>query len=328
MRELAPQDAKGAYSRPKYGFSDTLSEGAGAKFPVESGRYHLYTGNACPWCHRCLLVLAVRGLSKHVSVGYLQDDAEKARRGGWIFPNGRDSVTGAPDLLGVYDKAKPGYIGRCTAPLLLDKKTMQIVSNESSDIVRMLSRVDFEASEPAVDLYPEPLQDDIDRMNNFVYNRINNGTYKSGFATTQVAYNIAQKELYSALEDIEDILSKQRFLMGDKFTEADLRLFPTLMRFDCAYVVLFKCSRKRIMDYPNISAWLKDVYQLPCDVDGLQVADTFNMDDARRSYFEQLFPLNPGGIVPSGPTLSDMGLDNPPGRGPQNREDVFHFKEL
>mmetsp|Transcript_21117 Transcript_21117/g.40199 ORF Transcript_21117/g.40199 Transcript_21117/m.40199 type:complete len:117 (+) Transcript_21117:1081-1431(+) len=116
--------------------------------------------------------------------------------------------------------------------------------------------------------------------------------------------------------------------MGDKFTEADLRLFPTLMRFDCAYVVLFKCSRKRIMDYPNISAWLKDVYQLPCDVDGLQVADTFNMDDARRSYFEQLFPLNPGGIVPSGPTLSDMGLDNPPGRGPQNREDVFHFKEL
>jgi len=325
MKELAPQDAKGGYSRPKYTFDDAISAAPSTKYPVESGRYHLYTGNACPWCHRCLLVLAVRGLSPHISVTPMKDDAEKATRGGWIIP-GRDPVTDAADLYAVYEKAQPGYIGRCTAPVLFDKKTMKIVTNESSEIVRMLNEIDFDPKVPAVDLYPTGLREDIDRMNKFVYNRISNGTYKSGFATTQKAYDDAQMDLYMGLDELEDILSSKRFLMGDRFTEADLCLFPTVMRFDSSYAVLFKCSRKRIADYPNLSKWMRDVLQLPCPPGGLKVADTFDMDDARRSYFEQLFPLNPGGIVPSGPTEADLRLDRPPGRGSQLPEDVFFYK--
>lgn len=327
MKELAPQSKDGAYSRPGYSFTDAISSAPGTKYPVQAGRYHVYTGNACPWCHRVLLVLAIRGLRGDIGVGELHDNPEKATRGGWVFPGMKDPVSGCRDLYGVYNRAHPGFIGRCTAPCLVDTKTFKIVSNESSDIVRMLGSADFPGSN-GVDLYPKHLRSEIDSVNALVYNKINNGVYKSGFATTQVAYDKAQKELYEGLDEMEQRLGKNRFLVGDRFTEADLRLYPTIIRYDTAYAVLFKCSKRRIEDYPNLSAWLRDVYQLPClDADGTRAAygiqDTFNLDDARRSYSE-LFPINPGGIVPSGPGLEDLCLNRPADRGSCDWEDIFH----
>ncbi|KAK3288051.1 hypothetical protein CYMTET_4461 [Cymbomonas tetramitiformis] len=229
MKELAPQSKDGAYSRPGYSFTDAISSVPGTKYPVQAGRYHVYTGNACPWCHRVLLVLAIRGLRGDVGVGELQDNPEKATRGGWVFPGMKDPVSGCRDLYGVYNRAQPGFIGRCTAPCLIDTKTFKVVSNESSDIVRMLGSADFPGSN-GVELYPEHLRSEIDSLNTLVYNKINNGVYKSGFATTQAAYDKAQKELYEGLDEMEQRLGKNRFLVGDRFTEADLRLYPTIIR--------------------------------------------------------------------------------------------------
>jgi len=270
------------------------------------------------------LAIALRGLSEHVQVIRATDDAERASRGGWVFDQ-REPVFGAVDLRGVYDSASPGYTGRCTAPLLVDKKSRCIVSNESSDIMRMLNAMHFPGCTEA-DLVPPELESDIGALNDMIYGAINNGVYRSGFATTQAAYERAQAALYSALDEVEERLSRGRFLLGDRLTEADLRLFPTVVRFDAVYAMLFKCCRRRVADYPNLSAWMRDVWQIAIDGQPLQVADTFSIDDARRSYFGQLFPLNPGGIVPSGPTLEELGLGEPSLRGPRSLDAVAHIR--
>ncbi|MEW5299857.1 MAG: hypothetical protein WDW36_002831 [Sanguina aurantia] len=314
VRELAPQSKTGAYVRPKYSFDGRIGDAA---FPAASGRYHLYLGNACGWCHRVLLTLVLRGLAGHVSVSQLTDDAEKARRGGWVFDaQNPDPVFGAQDLWEVYDTASPGFRGRCTAPLLLDKQTRRIVCNESSDILRMLNRLQLPGA-THVDLYPEALHGQIDELNDMIYEDINNGVYRSGFATTQAAYDDAQTGLYRALGEVEARLSKTRFLLGDKCTECDVRLYPTIARFDAVYATIFKCSRKRISDYPHLTIWLKDMYQI-------KVSDTLDVDAARRSYSTNLFPLNPSGIIPSGPTAADLHLDDPVQRGSRELTDMFH----
>ncbi|GMH44652.1 hypothetical protein BSKO_12604 [Bryopsis sp. KO-2023] len=320
MQELAPQSKDGAFLRAKYAFGGKIGDPA---FPVVPGRYHAYVGNACPWCHRVLLAIAIRGLEGSISHSYVMDDPERASRGGWVFDT-PDPNFNCRDLREVYDVCSPGYTGRCTAPLLVDTVNKSAVCNESSIITRNLCLSDMPGSN-AVDLYPSHLADEIEAMNEKIYDNVNNGVYRSGFATTQSAYDLAQNQLYSTLDELEARLGETRFILGDKFTETDLRLYPTIIRFDVAYATIFKCSKRRISDYPNLQGWLRDVYQLEMPGQSLQIGDTFDADDARRSYSE-LFPLNPGGIVPSGPTLSDLRLDEPANRGPSGVSDVFHMK--
>ncbi|BDA40825.1 Glutathione S-transferase omega-like 2 [Coccomyxa sp. Obi] len=322
MKELAPQTKDGSYARPTYNLKGVIGS---PEFPAETARYHLYVGNACPWCHRVLLALIIRGLLPHISFTLAVDDPERASRGGWVFDQ-PEPVFNAKDLREVYDAASPGYRGRCTAPLLVDKRTRKLVCNESSDIVRMLNSVQLPGS-TSFDLYPPQFSTEIDAVNDLVHNKINNGVYKSGFATTQAAYARAQQELYDALDIVEQRLSQHRFLIGDRFTEADLRLYPTVVRYDGMYATLFKCCRKRITDYPSLSAWLRDVYQIIIgDASQMQIRTSFDLDEARRSYFTSLFPLNPGGIVPVGPTLQDLALDRESGRGSHSADALFHSR--
>ncbi|KAK9868292.1 hypothetical protein WJX84_005861 [Apatococcus fuscideae] len=320
MKELAPQSSDGDYTRPSYGYIHSIGT---PEFPEETNRYVLYVGNPCPWCHRVVLTLVLRGLTRHISIVNAVDDPERASRGGWVF-NSPEPVFGCNDLREVYDAAEPGYRGRCTAPLLVDCKARRIVSNESSHLVKMLNDVHLPGCSD-VDLYPAALRGEIDSLADAIYDKVNNGVYKSGFATSQAAYERAQKDLWSWLDLLEGKLGENRFLTGSRFTLADLQLFPTIVRFDAMYATLFKCSRKRIQDYPNLQGWLRDVYQFQTNPDGMQVCDTINIDDARRSYFGSLFPLNAGGIVPTGPTLADLRLDTDHQRGSIKHSDIFHI---
>ena len=340
MTELAPSDDAGAYVRPSYGFDDTLSNDPTAKHPAMCGRYVVYVGNACPWCHRVTLTIALKGLSDAIAVVKMTDDAERASRGGWVFEqfpaSARDPVFGARDLREVYDAAVMSkgpagapYRGRCTAPLLLDAARKTPVCNESADIVRALNDVDFvgvvqgvgqgvgqsDAEEGVVELRPAALLDEIDAWGEEVYRGLNNGVYRCGFATSQAAYERAATDVKTTLLKVEKRLSESRFLCGDKITEADVRLFPTIVRFDAVYATLFKCSNVRVADLPCVSGFMKDVYALP------GVRETVDLAGYRSSYFGQLFPLNPGGIVPIGPTEADLGLGEDANRG---TGDVFH----
>ena len=332
VTELAPQSRDGEYRRPSYAFDGKVEDDANARFPVAGGgRYAVYVGNACPWCHRVTLTIALRGLGDHVRVIPMTDDAERASRGGWVFESAApDPVFGACDLREVYDGVSGGaYRGRCTAPLLVDTHKRHAVSNESADIVRMLNDVEWPSSSVgsdddaraprrSVELRPNALAAAIDETNDFVYAKLNNGVYSSGFATTQAAHNRAALDVIDALDALDARLSKSRFLCGDRVTESDVRLFPTIVRFDAAYATLFKCSSRRVGDLPHLEAWMRDFYLLP------GVPETVDVDGYRSSYFGQLFPLNPGGIVPIGPTARDLGLGVDPGRGDAN--DAFHFK--
>jgi len=315
VRELAPQDRSGAYVRQSYAFESKPSN-----MVAEPGRYHLYLGNACPWCHRVHLAYVLRGFSpKTLGITQLGSDPTKARRGGWIFTRAApDPVWGAQDLWEVYERASPGYTGRCTAPLLVDAKTKRVVSNESADIVAALDALQLPGCSDVM-LRPGQAADakEVDAMCEQIYRDINNGVYVSGFSTTQAAYDAAQARLFSALDNLEERLSASRFVMGDRFCLADVWLFPTVCRLDAVYANIFKCGRKLVRaDYPNLQAWLRDVWQLRVPGASLQVPDTINIDDARASYNGSLFPVNPSGIVPAGPTQADLKLDEPAGRGP------------
>jgi putative glutathione S-transferase len=312
MAELAPQDRNGNYVRPKYSY---VTDGDNAPLPTEEGRYQLYFGNPCPWCHRA--VLAVKMLSLDaltIGMTRLQDNPLKASRGGWIFSaKDPDPMFQSFDLRELYDRLTPGgrYQGRCTAPLLIDKKRRCIISNESSDIVRFLNRVSLRRSSStgtqAINLYPSELSSEIDSVNDFVYELLNNGVYRCGFATTQSAYDRASADVRSGLERCDAILRSQPYLVGNQFTEADLRLLPTALRFDGAYAPLFRAGggHARIRNYPNLHAWLVRCWELP------GVRESIDLGDACSSYFAQLFPLNPGGIVPSpAVTPEDIGLSN------------------
>ena len=267
-------------------------------FAAEAGRYHLYVSLACPWAHRALIFRALKRLDAVISVSVVDPLMLEQ---GWAFSDGPgcipDTVNGATHMHQVYTKADAHYTGRVTVPVLWDKTTGTIVNNESAEIIRMLNSAFDAFGDATLDFYPTALRNEIDALNAEIYPKINNGVYRCGFATTQEAYAEAHTELFAALDAIEARLSKNRYLVGATITEADWRLFTTLVRFDPVYVGHFKCNRRRIYDYPNLWNYLLELYQVP------RVAETVNLDHIKRHYYASHRTINPTGIVPDGPSI-------------------------
>ncbi|KAI9100581.1 glutathione S-transferase omega-like 2 [Phlyctochytrium arcticum] len=296
----------GEFRRQVSSFRDAVSTEPGAKFPAEKGRYHLYVSLACPWAHRTLIVRALKGLDDVIGVSCVHYLLEAK---GWRFDLPGESTAGvdvdpvqkAQYLRELYFKAEPNYEGRFTVPVLWDTKTSTIVNNESSEIIRMLNTA-FDEWSTAKDttFYPPQLANEIDAINEWIYNQINNGVYKCGFATSQSAYDAAYTPLFEGLDRVEKILAKQTYLVGDQLTEADIRLFTTMIRFDPVYHTHFKCNRGTVAnDYPNILKWMKMIYHLP------RVKETVNMEHIKKHYYMSHKQINPFGIVPlyDGPNL-------------------------
>lgn len=279
-----------------------------AGFKAESGRYHLYVSYACPWAHRALIFRALKGLEDHITISAVHPDMLGE---GWTFADDFDGATGDtlfgyPYARDVYTRADPKFTGRVTVPILWDKTQNTIVSNESSEIIRMFNSAFDGITGNTDDYWPAQMRDQIEAVNDRIYDTFNNGVYKAGFATTQTAYDAAIVPLFETLDWIEDILSKNRYLIGDQITEADWRLFTTLVRFDPVYHQHFKCNRKRIVDYPNIWAYTRELYQQP------GVAGTVNFDHIVRHYHYSHDTINPNRIIPINPVLD---FDAPHGRG-------------
>ena len=268
-------------------------------FAAEPGRYHLYISYACPWAHRTLIFRKLKKLESLISVSVVNPYMEPK---GWSFKSypaaTSDSVNEAKYMYQVYLLAQPDYSGIVTVPVLWDKQRKTIVNNESSEIIRMFNSAFAEYAEPTVDYYPEALRSEIDTINDFVYDNVNNGVYRVGFATTQQAYNEAFDRLFGALDHLEHRLAKQRYLVGEQMTEADWRLFTTLLRFDAVYVGHFKCNARRIYDYPNLYNYLLELYQVP------GIDETVNMEHIKQHYYTSHPQINPTGIVPKGPLLN------------------------
>lgn len=289
----------GAFKRQESAFRDWVKMDGSTDFAPEAGRYHLYVSLACPWAHRTLIFRKLKKLEKAISVDIVDPIMLE---NGWTFTGEaggtKDTLHQSDYLYQVYLKADPKYFGRVTVPILWDKQNNTIVSNESSEIIRMFNHEFENITDNSVDYYPGHLRKDIDSINEFVYHNINNGVYKCGFATSQEAYESAFESLFGALDKVETILSKHTYLVGDALTEADWRLFTTLVRFDAVYVGHFKCNLKRIADYPNLSNYLSDLYHQP------GIAETVNFDHIKRHYYVSHTTINPTGIVPSGPELA------------------------
>lgn len=270
-------------------------------FKAEPGRYHLYVSYACPWAHCTLIFRVLKGLEKMISVSVVHWYMGEQ---GWTFEPGegviQDPLFNAKYLHQIYTKADPKYTGRVTVPVLWDKDTQTIVNNESSEIIRMFnSAFDLIGAKPG-DYYPESLRAEINDLNDRIYKTVNNGVYKCGFATTQVAYEEALKPLFNTLDWLEQRLSRQRYLTGEQMTEADWRLFTTLVRFDSVYVGHFKCNIRQIVDYPHLWRYVQDLYQTP------GVVDTINFIHIKRHYYQSHKTINPTGIVPIGPAIDFM----------------------
>lgn len=303
----------GRFKREDAGFRNwvTVDGSAGptgsSGFKAEPNRYHLYVSLACPWAHRTTIYRKLKGLEDMISLSVV---SPYMGENGWTFEEYpgviADPINHADKLYEVYIAAKPDYTGRVTVPILWDKKTNRIVSNESSEIIRMFNSAFDEVGALPGNFLPADKQAEIDEINTFVYHAINNGVYKTGFATTQDAYEEALFELFAALDNMEARLQDKRYLTGDTITEADWRLFSTLMRFDAVYVGHFKCNIRRIVDYPNLWGYLRDLYQVP------GIADTVNMDHIKTHYYGSHATINPTGIIPVGPALD---FDLPHQRG-------------
>ncbi|WP_455199026.1 glutathione S-transferase family protein, partial [Kaarinaea lacus] len=261
----------------------------------------LFVSYACPWAHRTLIFRALKGLQDVISVSVVHPIMPSES---WVFgdyPGATvDHINNAHYLYENYLKADPGFDGLVTVPVLWDRKNGTIVNNESSEIIRMLNSAFEDYSTSAVDFYPESLHEEIDAINDVVYNNVNNGVYRAGFATTQTAYEKAFDDLFNTMDKLEKLLSSQRYLVGKHITEADWRLFTTLVRFDSVYYNHFKTNRKRLMDYPNLWAYTRELYQVP------GVAETVNMDHIKQHYFASHRSINPAGIVPKGPEIDFM----------------------
>ncbi|MBV6633346.1 MAG: glutathione S-transferase family protein [Alphaproteobacteria bacterium] len=275
-------------------------------FKAEADRYHLYVSLACPWAHRTLIMRALKGLNELISMSavhwYMGDKGWSFEAGDGVIP---DPIHGAQYLHQVYQAADPKFTGRVTTPTLWDRETRTIVSNESADIIRMLNSAFDTAGAVPGDYYPPHLREQIDPVNERIYQTLNNGVYKAGFATSQAAYDEAIEPLFETMEWLEERLAQQRYLVGNRVTEADWRLFVTLLRFDAVYVTHFKCTRARLVDYPNLWAYTRELFQWP------GVAETVNMDHIRRHYYESHPSINPHGIVP---VMPDISFDTPHGR--------------
>jgi len=264
-------------------------------FKAEPGRYHLYVSLACPWAHRTLIFRKLKKLTDAISVSVVEPHMLSE---GWEFnETWPDHLHDKQRLYEIYVMANPKYSGRASVPVLWDKERQTIVSNESSEIIRMLNSAFNDFGDASLDFYPEPLRLEIDALNAVIYDNVNNGVYKAGFAQTQEAYEEAFRALFNTLDELEERLDGQRFLIGDPLTEADWRLFTTLIRFDAVYYVHFKCNRRRIADYPNLWGYLRDLFQMP------GVKDTVDIDHIKQHYYYSHERINPTRIVPLGPLL-------------------------
>ncbi|EWY39796.1 glutathione S-transferase [Skermanella stibiiresistens SB22] len=289
----------GAFKRQESAFRDWVTADGSSGFKAEPGRYHLYVSLACPWAHRTLIFRKLKKLEDAISVSVVEP---LMLENGWELAPGADPVNGKSYLYQVYTEVKPDMTGRVTVPVLWDKQKRTIVSNESAEIIRMLNSEFNAFGDGSTDYYPADLRGAIDEINAYVYDRVNNGVYKTGFATEQAVYEKAFDQLFEALDTLEERLGGQRYLVGDRLTEADWRLFTTLVRFDAVYVGHFKCNLRRIADYPNLSNYLRELYQ----IDG--VAETVSFEHIKRHYYGSHKTINPTGIVPKGPALD---LDAP-----------------
>ena len=290
----------GHYVRPETQFRGRVSASGDGGHKAEPGRYHLYVAHACPWAHRTMMLRALKGLEDVISVSFVMPLMLDY---GWEIEAGTGPVAGAKYMHDVYRAARADYSGRCSVPVLWDLEQNTIVCNESSEIVRMLNtEFDAYATRDVPDLYPEALRAQIDEMNELVYHNVNNGVYKCGFATSQSAYEDNLQNLFDALDRIEAVLAKQRYLCGSQLTEADWRLFATLIRFDAVYVGHFRCNRQRIDDYPNLSNYTRELYQVP------GIAETFDVAKTKEHYYGSHESINPKRIVPVGP---DLDFDAP-----------------
>lgn len=292
---------EGRFEREDTSFHGVITADGSSGWPAAAGRYHLYVSWACPWAHRTLIFRALKGLEGVIGVTAVEPLMLER---GWSFSAARpDPLHGADHLYEVYRRSTPDYTGRVTVPVLWDKEKGCIVNNESSEIIRMLNSAFDAFTDARDDYYPEPLREEIDRVNARVYDTVNNGVYKAGFATGQAAYDEAVDALFASLDWLEERLTGADFLVGDRATEADWRLFTTLVRFDPVYHGHFKCNLRRIVDYPGLSAYVRRLAAFP------GVAATIDLDDIKRHYYGSHPTVNPTGIVPRGPART--ALDQP-----------------
>jgi putative glutathione S-transferase len=317
LAEHGSKDDSGRFIRSESLFRNWITADGGpgpsgeGGFKAEPGRYHLYVALACPWAHRTIIYRALKRLENVISISIVEP---LHRNDGWEFAgSGIDHTPGATgdDLYGsrflyeIYLRAVPGYTGRSTVPILWDKHRRTIVNNESSEIIRILNSAFDRWGNRDLDLYPNDLRDAIDRLNALIYPCVNNGVYRCGFAASQSAYDEAFDLLFSTLDELETRLSRNRYLTGNRLTEADWRLFPTLVRFDAAYYGVFKCNLRRLVDYPNLWSYTRELYQVP------GIAATVNLEHIKRSYYS-IARINANRIIPRGPLLD---FNEPHGRG-------------
>lgn len=305
---IQAKDDKGAFVRQTSSFRHWVTpDGAAGPtgeqgFKAEAGRYHLYAGLICPWACRTLIVRSLKGLDAAIDVTIVEPALTEQ---GWRFGDypgaSPDRLNGARYMHEIYTRADPRYTGRATVPVLWDKQRQTIVNNESADIVRMLNSGFGGLADQTVDLYPEALRPRIDALNDRLYPAFNNGVYRAGFASTQEAYEEAFTAVFGALDDLEALLTEGRYLFGEGLTETDVRAFVTLIRFDLAYHGLFKCNRRRIGDYPNLSGYIERLLAIPA------FRHTVNPDHIKRGYYS-IKALNPAGIVPAGPDLPWLAM--------------------
>jgi len=300
-------DVRGRFVRAPSVLRDWVTADGSSAYPAEPDRYHLYVSLACPWAHRTIIYRQLKQLEG--IIGLTVVDPLRDERG-WRFSDAPgcelDPVNGFRFLAEAYLATDPDYGSRVTVPVLWDKQTSRIVNNESSEIIRMLNSAFDEWGDESIDLYPEDLRDQIDEINAIIYTNVNNGVYKTGFARTQEAYEASVYPLFETLEMLDQRLATNRYLVSDTLTEADLRLFTTLVRFDAVYVGHFKCNLKRLVDFPDLWAYARQIYQIP------HIAETVNMDHIKRHYYMTHAALNPSGVVPAGP---EIDFDEPHGRG-------------
>jgi len=303
------EKSKGEFIRQDSIFRNMIIKGT--KYEAERGRYHLYVSCACPWAHRTLIFRSLKQLESLITVSTVNP---LMLENGWEFGEKGDPVFGFDYLYQLYLQSKPDYQGRVTVPVLWDRKTRTIVSNESSDIIRIFNSAFNDVTRNYDNYYPVHLSQEIDRVNVFIYGSINNGVYRSGFATSQSAYENANDELFSALDWVESRLTFNRYLVGDQITEADWRLFTTLIRFDAVYHGHFKCNRQKLSEFTSITNYMRELYQVP------GVKQSINMKHIKEHYYRSHKTINPTGIVPTGPLLKfNLG---------HNRNNFFNPNEV
>lgn len=300
----------GEFVRKPSPFRDWISTDSASRFIAAPNRYHLYVSYACPWAHRTLIMRALKGLEALISVSVVHPIMPEES---WVFADYPDStpdtINGFKQLSQVYQQAQADFDGVVSVPVLYDKQTQTIVNNESAEIMRMFNSAFSVWAQNDVDYYPQALQSEIDTLNQWLYDNINDGVYKAGFATEQSAYDKAYAALFTALDTLEQRLSAQRYLFGSQPTESDWRLFTSLVRFDAVYYNHFKCNQARLVDYPQLWAYTRDLYQTP------GIAATVNLDHIKQHYFASHKHINPSGIVPNGPRLDF--------NAPQSRATLF-----